>query len=121
MPRWVLLRHDTPDGRWHYDWMMEPASPREGGLITFRVLVRPDDPHVSGFAAERLPDHRAVYLDYQGPISGGRGEVSRVTEGECQVVVDGPVFEVELLSPVYRRWTGVRREPAAGAWTFTGQ
>lgn len=119
MPRWVLLRHDTPDGRWHYDWMMEPELAREGALITFRVFVRPDDPGVLGFEAQRLPDHRRVYLDYEGPISGDRGRVSRISEGECQVVIDGATFEVELLTPTHRRLVGMRREPAPDVYTFT--
>lgn len=118
MPRWVLLRHDTPDGRWHYDWMMEPLAPREGALITFRVVVRPDDPGAPGFEAQRLPDHRRVYLEYEGAISGDRGRVSRISEGECQVVIDGATFEVELLTPTYRHLVGVRRDPAPDLYTF---
>lgn len=42
-------------------------------------------PQVPAAAAEmmapRLPDHRLTYLDYEGPISGGRGTVSRWDQG----------------------------------------
>ena len=38
--------------------------------------------------AEALPDHRLAYLDYEGPISGDRGSVTRWDRGtyevECQ-------------------------------------
>jgi len=34
--------------------------------------------------AERLPDHRLMYLDYEGVIAGGRGSVSRVEAGEYE-------------------------------------
>ena len=33
---------------------------------------------------EQLPEHRLVYLDYQGPVSGNRGSVSRVLDGTIQ-------------------------------------
>jgi hypothetical protein len=50
------------------------ASPLE----TFRC---PRWPVEAGDRLDRLPDHRRVYLDYEGPISGGRGEVVRVEAG----------------------------------------
>jgi hypothetical protein len=31
----------------------------------------------------RIEDHRAIYLTYEGPISGNRGEVKRVAGGEA--------------------------------------
>jgi hypothetical protein len=33
----------------------------------------------------RQPDHRRMYLDYQGPISGDRGEVARIASGLCRI------------------------------------
>jgi hypothetical protein len=38
----------------------------------------------------RLPDHRAFYLDYEGPVSGGRGEVLRVWAGYYEVIHRDP-------------------------------
>lgn len=32
-------------------------------------------------AAERLADHRLAYLEYEGPVSGGRGSVRRLDAG----------------------------------------
>lgn len=118
MGRTVLLRHDLPDGSWHYDWLISPPpSPEPRGLICFRVWERIDSAEVRQFRAERLPDHRAMYLDYEGPVSGGRGTVIRVAEGKMKVEVDGDgelVVSGEL-GAARGRWTGTA---TAGTWTF---
>jgi hypothetical protein len=85
MPRYVVLQHLMPpsSGREsHYDLMLE----RDGMLLTWAITELPQ----AGLrtAAKRLPDHRPAYLDYEGPVSGDRGEVRRVAAGEyrCRVV-----------------------------------
>jgi len=35
---------------------------------------------------QALPDHRLAYLDYEGPISDGRGSVARWDQGMYQTV-----------------------------------
>lgn len=89
----VLLRHDLPDGSWHYDWLLEPASaaaapggPDARVLLAFRVAKRLDVDPPREFPAERLPDHRRLYLDYEGEIAGGRGRVTRVAAGTCRTI-----------------------------------
>ena len=49
-------------------------------LRTWRLLKepRPD----SSMPAEPLGDHRTAYLDYEGPVSGDRGIVSRFEQGD---------------------------------------
>lgn len=79
----VLLRHDTPDGQSHYDWMIE----RGGFLMTFRVLERIDRP-TARFEAMPLADHRREYLEYEGPVAGGRGTVTRVAAGTLEILQD---------------------------------
>ncbi|MGE3109205.1 MAG: hypothetical protein AB7G11_10855 [Phycisphaerales bacterium] len=91
----VLLRHDLPSGEWHYDWMLQPAA--EAPLVAFRVDVRLDDAREIAprrrFDAVRLPDHRAAYLEYQGPVGpalhggqmGERGRVLRLAAGTCRI------------------------------------
>lgn len=116
MNRWVLLLHELPDRSWHYDWMMQSPPAHVSGLITFRVFDRPDEEHVDRLLAERLPDHREVYLEYEGVVSGGRGTVRRVAGGLCRVVRDDDVFVVELLGDgggVARAWVGTRADGAA--------
>lgn len=82
----VVLLHRTPDGGQHFDWLLQ--RPTGGPLITFRLDRRPDHPGHWPRSATRLPDHREIYLSFQGKLSGGRGAVSRVAEGECEVLVD---------------------------------
>ena len=74
MPRFVILRHDSPEGV-HYDLMLEV-----GELL--RTWSLPEPP-AAGLAIQcrRLADHRSAYLDYEGPISGGRGSVTRWDSG----------------------------------------
>ena len=121
MGRWVLLRHDLPDASWHYDWMLErPGAVAGSALITFRVLERPDDPRVWEMHAERLPDHRAVYLDYEGEVSGGRGRVTRIAAGSCLVMRDDEQeFSVHMLDAPMRRWVGA--SPNGAAWILRAE
>lgn len=51
-------------------------------LITFELLF-PFSVEHSG-PVRRLPNHRTAYLEYEGEISGGRGEVERVMAGDFQ-------------------------------------
>jgi hypothetical protein len=81
--RSVLLEHTTADGSVHLDWLIEqPGLPVEHRLIAFRCSTDPaGGPPWTG---ERLPDHRAFYLEYEGPISGGRGVVRRRWSRVCR-------------------------------------
>jgi hypothetical protein len=78
MPRYVVLTHDHPF--LHWDLMLE----EDGRLRTWRLLGKPQAGAV--VEAESLPDHRIEYLDYEGPVSGGRGSVHRLDAGEYAVV-----------------------------------
>lgn len=95
----VLLLHEMPDGSSHFDWMVERAAaegvpaPDDRVLVTYRVNERIDDAACRGFLAERLADHRARYLDYEGEVLGregeaGRGRVRRVALGTAVWIED---------------------------------
>lgn len=56
-------------------------------LRTWALGERPDSRGVR--PAERLADHRREYLTYEGPISGGRGTVSRWDEGTFREAANG--------------------------------
>jgi hypothetical protein len=74
MPRFVILCHNTPRGC-HFDFMLE----EEGTLKTWAL---PQPPQLGlEIEAQPLADHRLSYLDYEGPISGGRGSVTRWDAG----------------------------------------
>lgn len=104
MARMVLLLHEVPDGTSHFDWLIDPpgalagedgAAPKgadkdERRLISFRVDQRLDRAGLQRFGGERLSEHRAAYLQYQGVVPGGRGRVTRVASGEAHEVRQGP-------------------------------
>ena len=65
---------------------------REGVLLTWNLPALPaawGGDVAAGkeeIAATRLADHRIAYLDYEGPISGDRGAVTRIDRGEYEAV-----------------------------------
>ncbi len=73
MPRYVILEHDYPI--LHWDLMLESGSI----LRTWRLAVLPSAGTL--VVAEAIHDHRLHYLDYEGPISGNRGQVVRWDSG----------------------------------------
>jgi len=78
MPRFAILLHKTPpdyERPTHWDLLLE----RDGALNAWALA---EEPRIGKtIAAERLPDHRLRYLDYEGPISGNRGSVSKWDTG----------------------------------------
>ena len=80
----VLLLHDAPAGA-HYDWMVcDPRAPGDplAKLWTVRVAAPSSEWAKLGvWDAQPLPFHRRDYLQYEGPLSGNRGGVTRVDEG----------------------------------------
>jgi hypothetical protein len=48
-------------------------------LRTWRLTAPPSSEAIC--LAEPLDDHRVIYLDYEGPVSGGRGSVRRWDSG----------------------------------------
>lgn len=79
--RFAVLRHETAGGV-HWDLMLES----NGVLLTWSVpplFEGMPDRAIPSFEspAVRLPDHRMVYLDFEGPVSRNRGEVRRIDAG----------------------------------------
>ncbi len=77
--RFAVLRHEG-HGEGHFDLLFE-TSPGSA-LAAWRSS---DWPMGGGSIVEALPAHRAEYLGYEGPISGGRGWVRRIDEGRHRV------------------------------------
>lgn len=75
MPRFVVLTHDWPV--LHWDFLVEAGD----ALHAWRLLSEPRADH--DIPAEPNFPHRPLYLDYEGPLSGGRGTVSRWDFGTC--------------------------------------
>ena len=80
--RYVILRHEGIADP-HFDLMFE-ISP--GSLLaTWRSAAWPIREPTS---VTRLPDHRRIYLDYEGPLSHDRGHVRRLIGGTCQIIIE---------------------------------
>lgn len=73
MPRFVILYHDHPQPHW--DLLLEHGD----SCLTWRLdreLVLNCE-----LQLQAADNHRLMYLDYEGPVSGGRGEVTRWDSG----------------------------------------
>jgi len=87
MPRFVVLLHETPPGYprgRHYDLMLE-----QSGVLWTWALESLPQPGGEAVAAERLADHRLDYLEYEGKVSGGRGQVIRIDGGDFDSIPAG--------------------------------
>jgi hypothetical protein len=107
MPRYALLHHDHPAP--HFDLLLE-AGPV---AWTWRLASLP----VSGaeVPAERIADHRLLYLDYEGEVSGGRGSVRREDGGDYVWMYQSPGRVVVQLQGA--RFHGVLElEEGQGGW-----
>jgi len=78
MPRFVILEHDHPF--LHWDLMLEVKD----GLRAWRLLEMPAPG--ATVPATILSLHRKLYLDYEGPLTGNRGKVSRWDRGSYQII-----------------------------------
>jgi hypothetical protein len=80
MPRFVILDHDWPEP--HADLLLENGATLLAWRLPLPVTLLGTTPFMVTMPATRLPDHRLVYLDYEGPVSGDRGRVQRIDAGE---------------------------------------
>lgn len=118
MARYVILYHETPvhsPRASHWDLMVEQRA-------YLRTWALPEAPVVRGpMPCEALPTHRKIYLDYQGPLSGNRGWVTRWDHGTCTVVseredlVTYAVRGVRLAGTMMLRKVGPKGPP----WEYT--
>jgi DNA polymerase Ligase (LigD) len=82
MPRFAILVHDYPI--LHWDFLLEQGDV----LLTWRLSAPPESGAVVD--ARKAFDHRPLYLNYEGAVSGGRGRVTRW---------DGGMFDWEVREP----------------------
>jgi hypothetical protein len=113
MPRYVVLRHESTTGL-HFDFMLEMGD-------VLKTWSLPEPPAAGlEIDAEVLGDHRPAYLDYEGPVSGGRGSVARWDRGtyevECQSESE---LTVRLSGEKLIGLVSLRRSPdAQKRWRF---
>jgi len=88
--RFVVLHHtDWPGKPDHYDLLIQTKRGHgDDRFLRAFATVTDDFPSPADTESDRCilqaqADHRIVYLSYQGPVGGGRGQVSKADEGEC--------------------------------------
>ena len=84
--RFVVLHHQLPadSGRSsHWDLLLQQTPEFGSGLLTFEVSVPPKEWGISTFV-KKLPNHRPLYLHYEGHLSDNRGSVTRILSGTIQ-------------------------------------
>ena len=111
MPRFVILEHDHPFRHW--DFFLEAGDV----LKAWRLLAEPE--RGRPIPAERLPDHRLIYLDYEGPVAANRGRVTRWdggTFGWHEKTADEPM--VAVTGRTVRGLVTLQRKLGGWLWTW---
>ncbi len=93
--RYVVLHH-TGVADPHFDLMLE----RESGSL-LQTWRSPTWPIKNAGTLAPLPDHRPIYLEYEGKVSGNRGTVRRVSTGTCAVDEAGKLRLTDEAGAVY--------------------
>ena len=70
--------------------------------------------------ADQLADHRVAYLDFEGPLSGGRGAVRRLDAGSFTTIHETPTtWQLTLDGGMLRGDIKLERSAAAQLWRLT--
>lgn len=111
--RYAVLHHTGIDEP-HFDLLFEL---QKGALLAcWRSACWPI---TQATTLQRLADHRREYLDYEGPISGNRGEVRRVAGGEFWLEA---ACEEALQIRSQEGWRiSMRRSDHSDVWTAEGE
>ena len=101
--RFVILKHNYPFLHWDL-LLAEEASAR-----TWRLLRKPclNEP----IAAEPLPAHRLMYLDYEGSVSSDRGRVEQTLAGTYAFDDDNGCLRLRLFDNTFAAGATLRTLP----------
>jgi hypothetical protein len=117
MRRFAILRHHMPPDSVrssHWDLLFDVG---ETALKTWAIHDAPDLPTPQ--SALQLPDHRLVYLDFEGPLDRDRGEVSQWDTGMCRVLTENAhVWQFLLMGERMRGSATLRFERAKNEWAY---
>ena len=111
--QFVIQQHGMPDGT-HWDLMLEKGDK----LWTWRLDIHPAEIR-QAVAAERIFDHPLKFLNYEGPVQNGTGNVLITDKGNYffhDINADKITFSLEgrLLNG---RFTMIIDNPPF--WTFS--
>jgi hypothetical protein len=138
MPRFVLLYHDCPSEYVrpsHWDLMLEAGDHLETWALAHlpadwkslreqTVVIDPSCPPLATghtVSAEHLAGHRLAYLEFEGPMTRGRGNVRRIVSGTfaCTSKSDD-VWRVSLDADLFAGEITLRRaSPDGAAWLLS--
>lgn len=110
VPRFVILEHDHP--HLHWDLLLEVGPV----LRAWRLDEPPQARRL--IPSEAIPDHRMMYLDYEGPVSAGRGTVRRWDAGQFQEESQEPDRVVLRLDGTRCRGRAVLSRSAEQGWSM---
>ncbi|HOK67112.1 MAG TPA: DNA polymerase ligase N-terminal domain-containing protein [Anaerohalosphaeraceae bacterium] len=79
--QFVIHKHITPAGI-HWDWMLEES----GVLQTWRVNCPPQAVGQEPLRADKIADHNARFLVYEGPVQQNTAKVQREDRGRLTVL-----------------------------------
>ncbi|KAA1260754.1 hypothetical protein LF1_32950 [Rubripirellula obstinata] len=124
--RFVILHHRVGSGfgrtdQDHFDWMFETGQT----LITFATPMIEDMHSNFQITCQLLPDHRIVYLDFEGSIPDrgelrDRGSVTRIASGSFEEITNSDdLFSAELLfSPTNKNTGSVEFKKCDQQWVL---
>ena len=95
----VALRHTRPGLPDHVDWLLAREEPPTGRLRSFRCSICPAVAAAAGagpIGLRVMADHRLIYLDHEGPVSGDRGRVDRISRGRYRLLAGDPEGDCRL-------------------------
>jgi bifunctional non-homologous end joining protein LigD len=114
--RFVVQEHTTIEGI-HWDLMLE----QDDILITFRLEAAPKEAVRRAIRAQRTFDHPIKFLDYEGPVQRGTGQVRIIDRGTYRLEAQrGDVLEVGLEGTILRANLTLTRAEGA-TWYLTSK
>ena len=88
----------------------------EAALRTWRLDREADAGGI--IDAPPLADHRLAYLDYEGPVSGGRGSVARWDHGGYRILAESTRIVEVMLQGNRLKGRAVLALRHPGGWSF---
>lgn len=112
--QFVVLKHSDRSGV-HWDLLVETGP--DSLLRTWRLR---NDPllHVGTIPATQIADHRRLYLDFEGELTGGRGAVVRVDRGFARWLISSAAVNQLSLLGCRIRGIYLLRKFVANEWVF---
>lgn len=117
MNNFVIQHHALATSE-HWDLMLEQTHT----LVTWQVPLSPEKWADHAVKCRKLPDHRKIYLTYEGPVSNNRGEVHIVFRGIYKLInATASRWQFDLISDTLRLKINLERnmeEPDSCVWTL---